>query len=307
MIKNKRKGISIITLIISVVVIIILAATIILAIAKNNPIKNADIAVFKQDAAVVQEMLNLQIADITLDSMEPPELYMDETYTEKVTDRVQINKDSAKIGKLYYATSKEKGCIVFGREVYANIKQVTEVATNETVAIENIVYRYTEEDLPTYKDKSIKWYVTSTNRVVLEAGDIIVDGDDENNGETGDEIEDDTSVIAEPGIYKMTVNAGTVASWLGIEVKELNIPEGASIEYSFEASDDNITYDAAVSNIEQVRKSQYLRVRLILTSNEKNECPSFRSVRVKFNIGDEMLKSERRNTLNPGSGYMRNQ
>ena len=104
MIKNKRKGISIITLIISVVVIIILAATIILAIAKNNPIKNADIAVFKQDAVVVQEMLNLQIADITLDSMEPPELYMDESYTEKVTDRVQINKDSVKIGKLYYAT-----------------------------------------------------------------------------------------------------------------------------------------------------------------------------------------------------------
>ena len=45
----KRKGISLIVLIITIIVVIILASIVILTISKNNPIKSAKEAVFKED------------------------------------------------------------------------------------------------------------------------------------------------------------------------------------------------------------------------------------------------------------------
>ncbi len=58
-----KKGISLITLIISIIVIIILAGAIILAISKNNPFESAKEAVFKGDISTIQEQLNVYVAD----------------------------------------------------------------------------------------------------------------------------------------------------------------------------------------------------------------------------------------------------
>ena len=55
----KRKGISLIVLIITIVVIIILAASIILNMSKINIINNANEAVLKQDIATLQSELDL--------------------------------------------------------------------------------------------------------------------------------------------------------------------------------------------------------------------------------------------------------
>lgn len=275
----KKKGISLITLVITIIVVMILAAAILISITKNNPVKQADLAVLKQNVAVMQDVLNLQISDITLECMEPPVFYMDEDYSEVVTDRVCINQDHHKIGKLYYTTSTEKGCIIFGKEGQAKESQVHQVATNGEVGIEQMKYRYTDQELPTYKNKTLKWYVTHTNRIVLEIGDMIVAPD---NGEQ----------MNQPGTYTMTVNAGTIVKWLGIDVNGLVVPEGARVEYFFETSDDRIDYEEAVNQIENTKNSQYLRVKIKLIPNSKGECPSLVHVKVRFQIDDEIKVEE---------------
>ena len=46
--KNKRRGISLMVLIVTIIVIIILALTVILTLSKNNPIESAREAKFKE-------------------------------------------------------------------------------------------------------------------------------------------------------------------------------------------------------------------------------------------------------------------
>ena len=58
----KRKGISLIVLIITIIVVIILAVTVILTLSKNNPIESAKEATFKEDIRAYQDELNMYIA-----------------------------------------------------------------------------------------------------------------------------------------------------------------------------------------------------------------------------------------------------
>lgn len=160
----KKKGISLIVLIITIILILILSTTILVTILKNRPIQQANTAVLKQDIAVIQDILNLTIGDITLESLDSPVFYMDENYTQIVTDKVQINRENSTIGKLYYKTNEKKGCIVFGKE------------EKEKLDSENINYHYTKQELPAYQNRNLKWYVTHTNLVVVEDNDDIING-----------------------------------------------------------------------------------------------------------------------------------
>ena len=65
----KKKGISLIVLIITIVVIIILATAIIVNIAQTNLIGNANEAVVKQDFKTMQDEINLYIADKYADTL----------------------------------------------------------------------------------------------------------------------------------------------------------------------------------------------------------------------------------------------
>ena len=59
---KKKKGISLIVLIITIIVVIILAVTVILTVTKNNPIESAKEAVFKEDVRAFQDELNMYIS-----------------------------------------------------------------------------------------------------------------------------------------------------------------------------------------------------------------------------------------------------
>ena len=59
---KKKKGISLIVLIITIIVVIILAVTVILTITKNNPIESAKEARFKEDLRTFQDELSLYIS-----------------------------------------------------------------------------------------------------------------------------------------------------------------------------------------------------------------------------------------------------
>ena len=60
---KKKKGISLIVLIITIIVVIILAVTVILTVTKNNPIESAKEAVFKEDVRAFQDELNMYISN----------------------------------------------------------------------------------------------------------------------------------------------------------------------------------------------------------------------------------------------------
>ena len=57
----KKRGISLIVLIITIIVVIFLAAVVILTISKNNPIKSAKEAAFKEDIRGMQSELSLYL------------------------------------------------------------------------------------------------------------------------------------------------------------------------------------------------------------------------------------------------------
>ena len=58
----KKRGVSLIVLIITVIVVIILAVTVILTLSKNNPIESAKEAAFKEDVRAYQDELNMYIS-----------------------------------------------------------------------------------------------------------------------------------------------------------------------------------------------------------------------------------------------------
>ena len=64
----KKRGISLIVLVITIIVIIILAVAVILSIANNNPIENAKKAAFQNDIATLKEELDLYIQKQYADS-----------------------------------------------------------------------------------------------------------------------------------------------------------------------------------------------------------------------------------------------
>ena len=68
MARLKRKGISLIVLIITIIVVIILAAVVILTISKNNPIKSAKEAKFKEDVRNFQSDLAFTISKQYIES-----------------------------------------------------------------------------------------------------------------------------------------------------------------------------------------------------------------------------------------------
>ena len=65
---NKRKGISLIVLVITILVMIILAGVVVVSLQKNNPIEKAKEANFKENITSFNQILNLQVAqDVLLD------------------------------------------------------------------------------------------------------------------------------------------------------------------------------------------------------------------------------------------------
>lgn len=62
----KKKGISLIVLIITIIVLIILATTIIITISKNNPVKASKEAVINSDIATIKDLYNLYATNLLL-------------------------------------------------------------------------------------------------------------------------------------------------------------------------------------------------------------------------------------------------
>lgn len=111
--------------------------------------------------------------------------------------------------------------------------------------------------------------------------------------------------ISESGKYQMTVNAGKTAMWLGVDLKEVNIPEGANIIIKYITSDDLKNWDEEKEDIFLVRNSQYLRVIIELIPNESGEVPTISSAKVRFKTDVEnFVTTELENMIQQENGWV---
>ena len=139
-----KKGISLITLVITIIVIIILAAAVILTLNNNNPIENAKEATFKSDVKTLQSELTMYISKQTADTLggfKAEELNLSETTTPKIEEVLTSIKSSGlkgkvevQNGKLVYTGTIEKeeklfkeimgeaipGVVVTGESIYTS-------------------------------------------------------------------------------------------------------------------------------------------------------------------------------------------
>ena len=106
---KEKKGISLITLVITIIVIIILAAAVILTLNNNNPIENAKEATFKSDVKTLQSELTMYIAKQTADTLggfKAEELNLSETTTPKIEEVLTSIKSSGLKGKVEVQNGK---------------------------------------------------------------------------------------------------------------------------------------------------------------------------------------------------------
>ena len=106
---KEKKGISLITLVITIIVIIILAAAVILTLNNNNPIENAKEATFKSDVKTVQSELTMYISKQTADTLggfKAEELNLSETTTPKIEEILTSIKSSGLKGKIEVQNGK---------------------------------------------------------------------------------------------------------------------------------------------------------------------------------------------------------
>lgn len=92
--------------------------------------------------------------------------------------------------------------------------------------------------------------------------------------------------IFDEGTFYLTTNAKDLATWDAIVSKELK-PEGTQINYSFATSDDGKTFTSYTPNIEDLPKSQYMKVKIEMIGSN-GELPTLKSLRVKFHLDEEV-------------------
>ena len=107
----KKKGISLIVLVITIIVIIVLAVAVILSIANNNPIENAKKARFLNDLKTIQEEINLYNSKAYADAKSNGTEYVpakveDIKSAEKYKEKIDIRNDNVVLKK--EATVEEK-------------------------------------------------------------------------------------------------------------------------------------------------------------------------------------------------------
>ena len=192
---NKRKGISLIVLVITILVMIILAGVVVVSLQKNNPIEKAKEATFKQSLAQIGEELEMFCVN------------------EKAQNS-EFNKESLHASKnnLAFNTKKESS----GKNIYDIIPSLKDSKyKNQVEVIQGMLFYRTpdKKEIPWLKELGIHYTGIVTGTVEIE-GDTLV-------GVSPDYVNTGTLVI--PNTVKK-INPGAFSG-----CKDLNavvLPEG---------------------------------------------------------------------------------
>ena len=152
--KERRIGISLITLVITIIVIIILAAAVILTLNNNNPVGSASKAVREQDRANVQDKVNTILASIA----------------GKYLCDVKVTPGNINEGIEYTLENPQNANGVTGGIIGWN-----ETKTDETTKDNSFIL---EMERPTYGKDTANWYIDEEARVTLTIGDEIYGEED---------------------------------------------------------------------------------------------------------------------------------
>ena len=158
-----KKGISLITLVITIIVIVILASTVIFTLNSTNIIENSNEAVFKSDISSYQDELTLYIAS---KMMEDSNFKKEELNagTSEITNIITSMKDSHK--EIF---SIKNGDLVIDENANKKLKEwANEVGINSGVkAVTNEYEISTVEDLIAFRDKVNDGTIDTTRNVTL--------------------------------------------------------------------------------------------------------------------------------------------
>ena len=127
--KEKRRGISLLTLVITIMVIAILSTVVILILVNNNPIENAKQSVFKNDIIAMQEELNTYITNkrvLTSGTYDETSLYANKESLQEEGSKVdgKTIKDVIKTMEKKYLDKIE---VIAGKLEYTNLKNIKEL------------------------------------------------------------------------------------------------------------------------------------------------------------------------------------
>lgn len=174
--------------------------------------------------------------------------------------------------------SIEKGKITFDKVQEAKSYNVYQYnsSTNKSKKIASIEPNEPFIELPDTLPKNVIILVSGVDRFGLETAP---------NGEEWIERSDDFIPLKDlkAGTYHFTTNANEIATWTGWS-KDDSIPEGASIDYSFATSNDNITYTDYLEEFPLTVKAQFMRVKVTLKDNAEGEVPKLNRLRVSFEL-----------------------
>ena len=145
--KNTQKGISLITLVITIIVIIILAAAVILSLNNNNPVGSASKAVREQDRANVQDKVNTVLASIA----------------GKYLCNVKVTPGEINEGIEYTLENPQNSNGVTGGTIGWNETKAEESTKDNSFTL--------EIERPTYGKDTATWYIDEQGRVTLKVGD----------------------------------------------------------------------------------------------------------------------------------------
>ena len=224
----KKKGISLIVLIITIIVIIILATAIILNIANTNVIDNSHAAVFKSDVAAMQDELTMYIADEYTDALGK--------YDAK---KLQATKDG-----IWYGSTQQEGNItdiITSRDE----KYVGKLFIQDGKLVANKMNVTVEEE---------KWLVDigipSTNKTDIGKIDIIPSTKDWINGNVELEI-NYTKEMPAGYVIEYKINSGNWQEGTRVVVEENNTKVTTRL-YSKEKDNEALTNSYIVSNIDKI-------------------------------------------------------
>ena len=192
---NKRKGISLIVLVITILVMIILAGVVVVSLQKNNPIEKAKEATFKQSLAQIGEELEMFCVNEKAQN------------SEFIKDTLHASKNS-----LAFNTKTESS----GKNIYDIIPSLKDSKyKNQVEVIQGMLFYRTpdKKEIPWLKELGIHYTGIVTGTVIIE-GDTLV-------GVSPDYVNTGTLVI--PNTVKK-INPGAFSG-----CKDLNavvLPEG---------------------------------------------------------------------------------
>ena len=147
--KENKRGISLITLVITIIVIIILAAAVILSLNNNNPVGSASKAVREQDRANVQDKVNTVLASIA----------------GKNLCNVKVKPGNINEGIEYTLENPQNANGVTGGVIGWNETKAEETIKDNSFTL--------EIERPTYGKDTANWYIDNQGKVALKVGDEI--------------------------------------------------------------------------------------------------------------------------------------